>query len=41
MSASARDPVLSLAEITGRLRAAGCVFAEDEARLLVEAAWHA
>ncbi len=38
MSASAFDPVLSLTGVTGRLRAAGCVFAEDEARLLIEAA---
>jgi release factor glutamine methyltransferase len=38
MSASACDPVLSLTEIAGRLRAAGCVFADDEARLLIDAA---
>lgn len=31
------DPRL-VAQVTGRLRAAGCVFAEDEARLLVDAA---
>jgi release factor glutamine methyltransferase len=30
--------VLALTSIASRLRAAGCVFAEDEARLLVEAA---
>src|SRR6266581_1861234 len=38
MSASASDPALRLASITGRLRAAGCVFAEAEARLLTAAA---
>jgi release factor glutamine methyltransferase len=38
MSASARDPALRLGAITGRLRAAGCVFAEAEARLLTAAA---
>jgi release factor glutamine methyltransferase len=31
-------PISSEAEVVTRLRAAGCVFAEDEARLLVEAA---
>lgn len=31
------DPSLSEAAITARLRAAGCVFAEEEARLLIEA----
>jgi release factor glutamine methyltransferase len=30
--------VPSFADLVGRLRAAGCVFAEDEARLLIEAA---
>ena len=29
-------PTLPLADVTAALRAAGCVFAEDEARLLVE-----
>ena len=31
-------PALTLAAVTSRLRAAGCVFAEDEARLLISAA---
>ena len=31
-------PTLPLADVTAALRAAGCVFAEDEARLLVDAA---
>ena len=35
--ASSRDPVL-LAALAARLRAAGCVFAEDEARLLAASA---
>jgi release factor glutamine methyltransferase len=30
--------LLSSAEVVGRLRAAGCVFAEDEARILMDAA---
>ncbi|MGN6794636.1 MAG: putative protein N(5)-glutamine methyltransferase [Streptosporangiaceae bacterium] len=38
MSASACDPALSMAAITERLRAAGCVFAEEEAELLAGAA---
>lgn len=38
MSASACDPSLTLPAITDRLRAAGCVFAEEEARVLTEAA---
>lgn len=38
MSASARDAALDVPAITLRLRAAGCVFAEDEARILTEAA---
>ena len=38
MSDSARDPALSMAAITDRLRAAGCVYAEDEARLLAASA---
>jgi release factor glutamine methyltransferase len=38
MSASACDPTLSTAAITERLRAAGCVFAEEEAQLLADAA---
>ncbi|HEX5189613.1 MAG TPA: putative protein N(5)-glutamine methyltransferase [Streptosporangiaceae bacterium] len=38
MSASACDPALTLPAIAARLRAAGCVFAEEEARLLTEAA---
>jgi release factor glutamine methyltransferase len=38
MSASASDPALSTAAITERLRAAGCVFAEEEAELLADAA---
>src|SRR5215475_2946161 len=35
MSASAHDPALGIAAITERLRAAGCVFAEEEAALLI------
>ena len=31
-------PTLPLADVVATLRAAGCVFAEDEARLLVDAA---
>ena len=31
-------PTLPPADVVAALRAAGCVFAEDEARLLVEAA---
>lgn len=38
MSTWARDPALGLPAIAARLRASGCVFAEDEARLLVESA---
>ncbi|MFI6759843.1 putative protein N(5)-glutamine methyltransferase [Micromonospora sp. NPDC050417] len=38
MSTSRSTPALSRAAIVNRLRAAGCVFAEAEARLLVEAA---
>jgi release factor glutamine methyltransferase len=38
MPASARDPSLTMPAIAARLRAAGCVFAEEEARVLTEAA---
>jgi release factor glutamine methyltransferase len=38
MSPTSSDPALSADAITGRLRAAGCVFAEEEARLLIESA---
>ena len=38
MSASAREPSLTVPAITDRLRAAGCVFAEEEARILTAAA---
>src|SRR5215470_6777103 len=38
MSAWAPDPALTIAAITVRLRAAGCVFAEEEAALLAAAA---
>src|SRR5258707_971322 len=38
MSPTSSDPALSADAITGRLSAAGCVFAEEEARLLIEAA---
>ncbi len=38
MSASACDPDLGLPEITARLRAAGCVFAEEEAEVLAGSA---
>jgi release factor glutamine methyltransferase len=38
MSASDHDPTLSVAAVTERLRAAGCVFAEEEAALLTGAA---
>jgi release factor glutamine methyltransferase len=38
MSTSAKDPALSPDAITRRLRAAGCVFAAEEAALLTEAA---
>ncbi len=38
MSASTSDPALSRTAIVSRLRAAGCVFAEDEAQLLVDSA---
>ena len=31
-------PAQSLSAVAARLRSAGCVFAEDEARLLIEAA---
>ena len=36
MSPTSSDPALSADAITGRLRAAGCVFAEEEALLLIE-----
>ncbi len=36
MSPTSSDPALSADAITGRLSAAGCVFAEEEARLLIE-----
>jgi release factor glutamine methyltransferase len=38
MSASAPDPALTIGAISARLRAAGCVFAEEEAALLAAAA---
>src|SRR5258708_29602291 len=38
MSPTSSDPALSADAITGRLSAAGCVFAEEEARLLIESA---
>jgi len=38
MSPTSSDPALSADAITGRLRAAGCVFAEEEALLLIESA---
>src|SRR5258706_9363332 len=38
MSPTSSDPALSADAITGRLSAAGCVFAEKEARLLIESA---
>jgi release factor glutamine methyltransferase len=38
MSDSAADPALSMAAITERLRAAGCVYAEDEAQILAASA---
>jgi len=38
MSAGTPDPALSLVAVIGRLRAAGCVFAEEEAELLAGAA---
>src|SRR6266487_1281462 len=38
MPASACDPDLGLSEITARLRAAGCVFAEEEAEVLAGSA---
>jgi release factor glutamine methyltransferase len=38
VSGPAPDPALSIAAITARLRAAGCVFAEEEAALLAGAA---
>jgi release factor glutamine methyltransferase len=38
MSPTSSDQALSADAITGRLRAAGCVFAEEEAQLLIESA---
>src|SRR5262245_38719287 len=38
MPAPAAEPALTPVAIADRLRAAGCVFAEDEARLLIETA---
>jgi len=38
MTAPAAEPALTPDAIADRLRAAGCVFAEDEARLLIESA---
>ncbi len=38
MSPTSSDPALSADAIAGRLSAAGCVFAEEEARLLIESA---
>src|SRR5216683_753935 len=38
MSPTSSDPAPSADAITGRLSAAGCVFAEEEARLLIESA---
>jgi release factor glutamine methyltransferase len=38
MSPTSSDPALSADAITARLSAAGCVFAEEEARLLIESA---
>jgi release factor glutamine methyltransferase len=38
MSPTSRDPALSADAITGMLRAAGSVFAEEEAQLLIESA---
>ena len=38
MSPTSSDPALSADAITGRLRAAGCVFAEEEALLLIGSA---
>ncbi len=38
MSGSACDPALSMAAITERLEAAGCVYAEDEAKVLAASA---
>src|SRR5260221_11274197 len=38
MSPTSSDPALSADAITGRLSAAGCVFAEEEARLVIGSA---
>src|SRR5258705_10806978 len=38
LSPTSSDPALSADAIAGRLSAAGCVFAEEEARLLIESA---